>query len=229
MPGFDAASLVTLWERGRALGPLSRAVMLAAAGEGEREEAVAEWPLGRREAALIRLCTACFGGATPVSVACPACGERLEFEIDAAGATLDDDETPLALASGARFRAPTTADLMIAARAPSLAEGARRLIGRCRLDDGPPLGDADFEEADRRMAEWRRGAAITLNLACAECGHAWSDEFDAAAYLWIEIEARARDLLDEVHWLASRYGWPEADILALSVTRRQMYLEMIGA
>jgi hypothetical protein len=225
MPGFDAATVVELWERGRALGPLSRALMLAAAGSGEREEAVVDWPLGRREAALIGLRTACFGNAIPASVACPACGERLEFEIDAADAMFDDDEAPLALASGARFRAPTTADLMIAAREKSLAEGARRLIGRCRLDDGPALSDADVEEADRRMAEWRRGAAIALRLGCAECGHGWSDEFDAAAYLWIEIEASARDLLDEVHWLASRYGWSETQILSLSPARRATYLE----
>ena len=225
MPGFDAVSVVELWERGRERGPLSRALMLAAAASGECEAAVAEWPLGKREVALLQLRTECFGAAMPVSVGCPACGERLEFEIDAAGARIDDDEAKLALASGARFRAPTTADLLIAAREKSLAEGARRLIGRCRLDDGRPLDDAELEEADRRMAEWGHSATIGLRLACAECGHAWSDEVDAAAYLWIEIESRARDLFDEVHWLASRYGWSEAEVLALSPARRAAYLE----
>ena len=225
MPALDAVSVVDLWERGRALGPISRALMLAAAGSGEREAAVAEWPLGRREAALVGLRMACFGETMPVAVACPACGEGLEFEINAADAKFEDDEASLALASGARFRAPTTNDLMVAAHEKSPVEGARRLIDRCRLDDGAPLGDADVEEVDRRMAEWRRGAAIALRLHCAECGHAWSDEFDAAAYLWIEIEARARDLLDEVHWLASRYGWSESEILALSPARRAAYLE----
>jgi hypothetical protein len=225
MRSFDAVSVMDLWERGRELGPLSRAAMLAAAATGDSEASAAEWPLGKREAALLQLRTACFGGAMPVSVACPACGERLEFEIDAASAQIEDDETQLALAGGVRFRAPTTADLIIAAREKSLAEGVRRLIGRCRLDDGPPLGNSELEEADRRMAEWRRGAAIGLRLACVECGHAWNDELDAAAYVWIEIEDRARDLLDEVHWLASGYGWSEAEILGLSPARRAAYLE----
>jgi hypothetical protein len=225
MPGFEAVSVVEFWERGRARGPLSRALMLAAAATGESEASVAEWPLGRREAALLRLRSACFGGAMPVSVVCPACGERLEFEIDASGAEIDDEGAQLTLANGARLRPLTTADLFAAAREPSFAEGARRLLARCRLDDGPPLDDEALTEADRRMEEWRRRAKIGLRLACTECGHAWSDEIDAAAYLWIEIEARARDLLDEVHWLASRYGWSEAQIQALSPARRAAYLE----
>ncbi len=225
MPGFEAAAVMDLWERGRERGPLSRALMLAAAATGESEAAAAEWPLGRREAALLRLRSTCFGGAMPVSVECPACSELLEFEIDASGAEIDDGDVQLTLANGARLRAPATADLLAAAREPSLAEGARRLLARCRLDDGPPLDDEALAEADRRVEEWRRRATIGLSLACAECGHAWSDEIDAAAYLWIEIEARARDLLDEVHWLASRYGWSEDRILALSPARRAAYLE----
>jgi hypothetical protein len=225
MPGFDAVSVVDLWERGRDMAPLQRAVMLAAAAAGGSEAEAAEWPLGRREAALLRLRVALFGSAMPVSVSCPACGERLEFGIDAGDARIDEDETQLALEGGARLRPPTTADLLVAAREHSLAEGARRLIDRCRLGDGPPLSDAELEEADRRMTEWRRGAAIGLRLTCAECGHGWSDEIDAASYLWIEIEVRARDLLDEVHWLASGYGWSEPEILALSPARRAAYLE----
>ncbi len=83
MGSYDAASLIALWERGRELGPLSRGVMLAAAASSDSEAAVAEWPLGRREAALLRTHTAYFGKTMPVSVACPACGEELEFELDA--------------------------------------------------------------------------------------------------------------------------------------------------
>ena len=44
------------------------------------------------------------------------------------------------------------------------------------------------------------------------------------AYLWDEIDARARRLLDEVHALARTYCWSEEQILALSETRRRAYL-----
>jgi hypothetical protein len=35
-------------------------------------------------------------------------------------------------------------------------------------------------------------------------------------------------MLVEVHKLASAYGWREADILAMSATRRSMYLNIIN-
>jgi hypothetical protein len=43
------------------------------------------------------------------------------------------------------------------------------------------------------------------------------------------VEARARRILQEVHTLASSYGWHEAEILALGDTRRAMYLQMVQA
>jgi len=35
--------------------------------------------------------------------------------------------------------------------------------------------------------------------------------------------------LSDVHTLARAYGWRERDILTLSPTRRQFYLNMVGA
>ena len=48
------------------------------------------------------------------------------------------------------------------------------------------------------------------------------------SFLWTEIEAWAWRMLSDVHTLARAYGWGERDILALSPTRRQFYLEMGG-
>jgi hypothetical protein len=52
--------------------------------------------------------------------------------------------------------------------------------------------------------------------------------FDIAAYLWQEVDARARRALRDTHTLARAYGWREADILAMSDFRRQQYLEMVA-
>ena len=41
--------------------------------------------------------------------------------------------------------------------------------------------------------------------------------------------SRAVQLLDEVHQLATAYGWTEAEILALSDTRRAAYLDRVTA
>ena len=43
------------------------------------------------------------------------------------------------------------------------------------------------------------------------------------------MEAHARRLLLDVHQLASAYGWSEMEILSLSATRRNAYLEMVRA
>jgi hypothetical protein len=52
--------------------------------------------------------------------------------------------------------------------------------------------------------------------------------FDMPAYFWSEIQMGARRLLQEVHALASAYGWRESEILMLSAARRRAYLEMVG-
>ena len=66
---------------------------------------------------------------------------------------------------------------------------------------------------------------FALDLRCPACGHAWTTSFDITGYLWEEIDARARRLLDEVHVLARAYGWPEREILGLTEARRAAYLE----
>jgi hypothetical protein len=72
-------------------------------------------------------------------------------------------------------------------------------------------------------------AAIQLALSCPECGYQWQATFDIESFFWSEINAWANRTLHEVHALASRYGWCERDILAMSPWRRQAYLNMVHA
>ena len=71
-------------------------------------------------------------------------------------------------------------------------------------------------------------AEIALELACPDCAATWSAPFDIVRFLWSEVDAWAARTLDEVHVLASHYGWSEAEILALSPQRRQHYRDLIG-
>ena len=75
------------------------------------------------------------------------------------------------------------------------------------------------------MAQADPQADIQLSLVCPQCGHQWQAAFDIASFFWSEINAWANRMLREVHILASRYGWSETDILAMSPWRRQFYLE----
>jgi hypothetical protein len=77
------------------------------------------------------------------------------------------------------------------------------------------------------MAEVDQAGDFQLSLRCPACEHAWLAAFDIGGYFWAEVHAWATRLLQEIHELASAYGWCETDILALSTPRRQAYLELI--
>jgi hypothetical protein len=78
-----------------------------------------------------------------------------------------------------------------------------------------------------RMEETDLPAAMHLTLSCPGCGYKWQAAFDIASFFWSEIHAWANRTLREVHTLASRYGWREREILAMSPWRRQAYLNMV--
>lgn len=199
------------------------------------ESRAAEWPLGRREAALLDLRRALFGEEMESLAACPACGEWLEFtvrprELLAAAPTESASAHPLMVtASGisGMFRLPTTEDLGAAAAVP---RDSRRqwLLTRCALEAAPPIGGwpEDFvTAASEEMAEADPLGDVNLSLGCSACGHSWSAPFDTGAFLWAELSAWAARLMSEVHLLATSYGWTESEIISLPPHRREYYLE----
>jgi hypothetical protein len=226
------ADFLRLWEEGSRMHPLDRALFTLGTALPEDADAVADWPLGRRNAVLAELRRRSFGSALSSWCACPECGERMEFELDAAllcaHETLAD---PPVRVQGRAFRLPTSRDLAIIAGESDPQRAALHLLQRCCLDapEPPDWTETQMAEAGRALAEADPLAETLLQLRCAVCSHAWEAPLDIADFLWSEIEGRARRLLIEVHALASAYGWSEADILALSEPRRARYLEMVQA
>ena len=90
------------------------------------------------------------------------------------------------------------------------------------------LPAAVFTAVQERISQVDPQADVTLALTCPACSHRWEAIFDVLTFFWTEIQAWAQRVLREVHVLASAYGSREADILALSPSRRQAYLEMIA-
>jgi hypothetical protein len=132
------------------------------------------------------------------------------------------------------FRLPNSLDL--AAIAPvSLEEARSRLAQRCLLQatrQGQPIALEDISDGaiahlSQYLAEADPQAEIVLDLQCPACQHQWQVLFDIVAFFWSEIQVQAQRLLQEVHVLASAYGWREADILSMTSTRRQYYLELV--
>ncbi|MGY3682722.1 hypothetical protein [Streptomyces sp. TE33382] len=120
----------------------------------------------------------------------------------------------------------------------SPSEARRRLLTGCTLRalrNGEPVAAERLAELlperveqliAEKAAEADPTAEVTLNVVCPECGSATVAELDISFYLWTELDNWARDLLLDVHLLATAYGWSEPEILALSPLRRRYYLEL---
>ncbi|WP_262700261.1 MULTISPECIES: hypothetical protein [Streptomyces] len=304
MGNTGPAELLAIWEAGLARHGPGRALLLhrAARPETAADELLA-LPVGEREADLYALRRALFGERMQIRAECGACGEAMEFDLDARdlGVRPGEQDGPLRVEEGewtVELRLPTVADLEAAAQAaaeaggpldaygnvdeygnvrvggnasvgvgangnvdaasdvaadadsdsyggeaerePTPAARARRaLLARCIVSvhrSGRPitadrLPAAELPEpVQRRLAEAAEradpAADVTLNVACPECGEATRAELDIASYLWAELDHWARDLLLDVHLLATAYGWSEPQILALSPLRRRYYLEL---
>ena len=245
MRALSAGELLGVWERGLALSPAQRALILLAAGMDDRPlEELANLTIGERDARLLALREDIFGTQLRSLTNCPVCDERLEFQIatpDLLGAkspSRSGDHLQMQAAEYAiEFRLPTSLDLASLDPAIGGAENREQLLRHCVLTarrGETEIGLADLpEEAvvalTERMAAADPQADLQLTLACPECHHTWQSPLDIVSYFWSEIQAWANRLLREIHALASAYGWNEEEVLALSPWRRYAYLELIDS
>ena len=230
MRGTSATDLLELWESAADCAPAERALhLLAFALPNEVVDALADFDLGLRDWHLLRLRRALFGTALEACADCPHCGQGLELFLDAN--ELQSDTPPAVAphyiaADGTRYRLPCSRDLIAIGALDDTEVAARALFARCRVE--PIAGDGDLDEVENGLATLAAERAMQLELQCAACGESWQLDFDPGTFVWEEIQARALALLDEVHQLASAYGWSERAILAMSDARRAAYLRMVS-
>jgi hypothetical protein len=235
MPVLSSSSVLDLWDRGSQLHSLDQGLLALGVGFPETSyQTLADWPLGRRNRALAELRWSWFGPQLEGWAACPQCAEKLEFQLDARSfATLEAPGPEPVAVNGRSFRLPTSRDLARAAGETDPQSAALRLLEACRLSledaEGEALSLDDLETVGEEMAAADPLAETRLSLVCPNCGNQWEDTVDIAAFLWADIDARARRLLREVHTLGSAYGWTETEILSLSDRRRAVYLGMAQA
>jgi hypothetical protein len=89
------------------------------------------------------------------------------------------------------------------------------------------LPDSLHDRLATRMAELDSQAEISVVAKCDACGGSFSLIFDAASFLFQELEAQFQRLYREVHLLAFHYHWSLADILNLSGRERRRFLELL--
>jgi hypothetical protein len=238
----SASAMLGAWERGLGQGPVERGLtLLGLACPDGTAEAAAELSIGERDRRLLALREAVFGPRMTGLISCPTCGESLELDFaaselvaapkpDAQGLTVCGEDYAVQL------RLPDSRDLLACA-ASDPVEAAAVLLRRCVVsacirgetaapDDLPPSLVAEMACL---LAEADPQVDMRFALTCASCGHKWRASFDIVPFLWAEMDAWAGRLLQEVHALASAYGWAERDILALAPARRSLYLRMLGS
>lgn len=239
-----AAELLNILEDGMASTFAERALLLLGMTFPELpREVLTAWSVGQRDAQLLLLRQSLWGPRMIAIGVCPECRERLELNLDirnllpvkkameAGALSLSIDHFDVT------FRVPTTQDLLAAESEDDSAKARALILSRCVLsaqEESVPLSserlpEKVIDEIASAMARADPLADIRLNVACPSCSHRWRTALDIVSFLWTEIEDWGARILKEVHTLALSYGWREADILALSATRRQIYLEMVRA
>jgi hypothetical protein len=240
--GPDSAQLLAAWERGLLQTPAQRALtLLGASFNGAPSHSLANLTIGECDKRLLYLHERVFGSRMNAIAHCPACDETLELNFNVADVyieqtaqappTLTIEQGDFALA----FRLPQTLDLIALDQDASILENRRRLLERCILSARRGAEDISVDELPNeivaeisaQMAEADPQAEILVTARCPDCAHQWRAPLDIGAFVWAELNAWATRVLREVHLLAEAYGWRESDILALSPTRRQLYLEML--
>ena len=226
--------LLHVWEHGHRRHAADRSLqLLAYALPHQQREALEAVDLTRRDWHLLQLRRQWFGSGLAGYADCPSCGERMEIAVDA-GAIAGEypDEAPVFISrNGRRFRFPTIGDLLAVSELDDADVAARQLLERCSLDESiagrlPAIFD-ELDEVDNGLAAMAADRSVSLALACTNCGTASHHALEPVEYLWNEISAAATSLLDEVHLLASAYGWSEQHILEMSASRRRAYLSRI--
>jgi hypothetical protein len=237
MRTLGAADWLSVWDAAAGASAWARSERVAGAAWPDQDLS-ADTP-GHRNGRLITLHRSLFGPRLSCVSTCPGCGALLESTMDAdellslqgssslVGAV---DSAVLVRHNGIdySFRLPRMRDVADLVN-EGTNEALRLLLRRCLIEGDPAaiddpkmvqaLDDA-FDAADPL-------GHLAVELLCPQCGEGSLPVLDVAALLWSELGAMVDQMLEQVHTLATSYGWSETEILSLPAERRNRYLEKI--
>lgn len=242
MNPLAARDLLQIWLVGKERHPVDRALILLtfACPELARDELV-HLNIAQRDALLLELHAQTFGPQLDGFTECPGCGERLEFSITISdlleNASENTSKKELTLSVGGyaiKGRLPNSLDLAAIIGCERIEDARNLLLHNCiqlaTKDDVKVLVEDLPEEmiavAVAQLMESDSLSEIRFKLRCSECGHRWFSIFDVLTFFWSEATYQVKKLLREIDILARTYGWREEDILAMSSSRRQLYVQM---
>jgi hypothetical protein len=242
MQALSAANILKIWEQGSGLRAFERALLVLDYGCPEHgRESSLDLSLGARDRLLFDIYRLSFGDTLDAYTECPSCQERLEFSLSCSDFLNYDSEQKLTrqtvFIDGVEFslRPPNSRDAAAAALSHSVVAARQLLLTQCATPAADcnlvfdTLPESTQEKIAVAIAALDPQAELLMDLVCPACHGAWQGVFEVNDFVWAEIRTRAKRLLQHIDALARVYGWREADILALSETRRNLYVQMAVA
>ena len=215
---------------------LVTAVLAQCAADDADADAWWSRTVGTRTAALLSLLAVTDASAqVGFTARCGAagCGELFGFDLPlqalATQASLDDAAVRVALdpARSVHLRRPTGADLRDwhVRRPATRSEAVRTMLDALLVE-----GTVDLEDEARlsqAIVALDPLVDFSVHCHCPACGASSDVAIDLEALALGRLHARQQGLLRDVHRLASRYGWTEAQVLAVPPARRARYLALV--
>ncbi len=212
---------------------------------------VSSLTVGDRDALLLHLRRLAFGERIHSVLACPqtGCGEKMDLELTIGDILVSFNQhakevyemglNEKDIAYKIKFRLPTGADQETVVRMgindPDTA--SMRLLKLCiqemmkngrKIKSENSLPIAVVEALSQRMAEIDPQAEILLKMPCPVCQREFVANFDIGDFFLKELIADSQQIFREVHLLAWHYHWNEEDIINMTRSRRQIYLNQLA-
>lgn len=230
MRPLEGERLLQAWEDAAASDPVRRPLRMLMHAMPEMNAGVLEnMSLLRRNRLLLELYAATFGPQLQGFALCVSCGAAMEFDsnVEDLLSTLPElDES-----EGGSVHAITSRMLLRALQEEDAFSRERLLLSLCSggdSDDLSALDESSLEKLRLSVAVTNADAEMCCRVRCAECDETNRVDFDPAHFMWLAVRHRASVLMTDVHEIARVYGWAESSILAMSATRREVYLAKIA-
>ncbi len=241
MQTLSAYDLIQVWEWGQDKHTVDRALGLLSLAQPDLEfEQIAALSIGQRNTRLLLLRQQTIGPTLNGYAECTHCREKLEFNVEVSALRLPEPQKLEFELNVQRYhlhcRLLTSRDLAAIVGYGDVEAVRQLLISCCVLQayqqeqpvDENTLPESLIPELANAIIAHDPQAEMRFELECPACGLQWSALFDIASFFWTELGDRVKRLLYDVHILAQAYGWSETDILRMSASRRQSYLDWVG-
>jgi len=207
--------------------------------------------VGDRDSLLLQLRRLTYGDKVHSVLICPqtGCGEKMDLKLNISDFLVPPNKQAKEIyemevnqkdiSYKVDFRLPTGADQEAVVRMGinDIESASMRLLQLCILEvkkngrkvkSGNNLPLAVSEALSQRMAELDPQAEILLKMPCSVCKQEFVANFDIGDFYLKELITQSQQVFREVHLLAWHYHWDESDILNMTRSRRQIYLNLLA-